>query len=917
MRKLLLILALLACASTAHAASCGSSGAGCVQQKSAGAATGANLSIAYDSNNIAGNTDFIFSWTKCATTTSSPLSFADTNGNTWNSSNDSVYSTNDPKIQVNFAWALSVHAGANTVTITNAAADCQILVAMEFEYSGIIQWNSSGGIRTNDQFMPFPPINTSTSFPINANQSWGVPSQTDTAFVCGIHDGANTGTWSITAGWNQVASSSVTNAAQISCWDSIANVAPSAISVSNTSGAVTHAIGEWMIFNRQSTPANQSPQICSNQGNSVSSLSCQLFLTSGQIVALGGQGNGIGTTGVTFSSSCGTPVGTQESGGPGYLTGIAVLKANANGLCTLTAVSTGSGGSRNLSMAAISPPGANADNSVLQIYPFFWPGTTWFDTTIPVYPITTDTSNSIQIAYVFGGGSGFTNFACNGTNYSVAFNIPAPAAADPMAGCYRSGITQGATTDLSVAETSGSHKIYAEFIIRTMTPTFGHIQSVVCPTAIGPQTCPLLFPVSAGDSYITETLTAFPGGFAFTTSTDGLIGEILPGNKQQGLDSYYFPNGSASDPGLTTAWPAGTSGLMVVSEYRGFSSTRPYADGTTNMGLQSQYGGAPVTTWPSGPIHVLRGGTYDLHSAVVNTNQTVTGQAGFAAHVISQSDSMVNLVSDQVVNPISQSDYNFTATWARAINGPHTSLFAFAATPYTLPKVEQASYVNGCANSCSIPTLNTTRAGSHIVMVCGVSDAAGSSWSLTATDGAVTPIALPTCGITGNLCAAWDIGPVTGGSFDTMTVTTGDNSPSVCNYAEISGVSAFQAGTSQSSTTLTASTGNVTTSNPTSYILSAGTACCDFTQSWLYCSDPDATLVQQGYQDSGGVTICGKTVLSPGTWSNSFTRGGGTAAMNALIVPLTLNPITPTIAQPFVNLITKNDPSRYMGEWRK
>ena len=213
--------------------------------------------VAPSMTNAAGNTLFTYAWVVCTSTNPNSV-FAytvngnvDSNSNPWNVSVDSGYAFTSTTRALYFFWTTApINAGANVVTYENAASDCQIKGGIQNEYAGFFQYNP-GNYRVNENFMPFITPDTNTAFPINANSTYTSPPAfaSDLTLFVGISEGGTGGTWSANSGWAQVATNSPSGFQMVE-YDGTTGTAPSTIQIGNTGSSFTHALGEWVIFNR-------------------------------------------------------------------------------------------------------------------------------------------------------------------------------------------------------------------------------------------------------------------------------------------------------------------------------------------------------------------------------------------------------------------------------------------------------------------------------------------------------------------------------------------------------------------------------------------------------------------------------------------------------------------------------------------
>ena len=912
LRRYLLLVALLLCPLWAHAASCTGS-AQCVSEQFAGG-TGSNVttvSIPMSPSNTAGNTDLWVAYFNCGTNMGSgSITSADTNSNSYNSQFQTQY-TPVTTVGYFFGWALDIAAGANTITLTvHGHTDCQI-IAGAWEYAGINPYNS--GIIVNANWIPFSGFGSTSAFPINANQTWTPPSDSNLAFVVSVHDSGNSGTWSNTSGWNNAGQFNGSGAFQMAGWDATDSSAPSTINIGNTGGSsYAQATGLWFIFNRQASPPPPSKAGCNNYTGS-SAPSCGFTPFAGGFaiasVIVGG-----GSFAVTLPTGC-VPEGTATGNwvqlatysNPGNLVAIYGAFLSATTPCSVTETPTGSWVQASIAVseytAARFPLEFELYNGVQYQDPTY---------TIPANSITGLTtipvtgSNDTVVAAI-QSNLDMAGLACS-NGFTVDQNSPI-SENNSAAICSKQGVSTAQTT--AVSDSGGNHTNWYTAVLRNSVPSSGPVQQVFCTSGSSPFTCQLHFPIDSGDA-VTVTTGSINCSQTLTNDS-GLVGYLLPGHGAAKVDTFLFANVGVSTPTWTMTWSACSSESLLITEWKNLATSNPFVDESVNYD-HCTFSGCTSTSTTSYPVHILMPGAYTLYSPVSGINSSGTLQsniscgAGFNIYFREPGNSNADtqLGCYEVVSPGVATAYANTPSWTTGVSGDNLALFAFSSVSYTLPHVIQTNGYGSSTGVLGFP--DNVTAGSTVMVSAGTTTGPAGSWSLTNTCGGAQTLIRGGSG--GDAYATWAINGVNGGSGCTVTPVSG--STQFVNIAEVGPVSAIQAGNSQTSTTTSVNTGNVTTTNSTTLLLSWGYSCCGLTTSICLLSDTSWTQTYPADGDNGAMCLYSKPVLTTGTWNNNnITSSSGTTNMAGIIVPLTLAPIV--TQYPFVNLITQNELTRPAG----
>jgi len=482
------------------------------------------------------------------------------------------------------------------------------------------------------------------------------------------------------------------------------------------------------------------------------------------------------------------------------------------------------------------------------------------------------------------------------SGYTLTSGIPAGGAYSKLAFvCTLTGAPFSApysTQTVSTPSENGNAGQAFVMVLRSTAPTVGTVQQVECSFVLNSGVCPLPFPLAANDTGIL-TVPQFVGGNSWTLY-DGLnLSHTLLPSWQTFSATYQIgePGTVAEDVFYATGSP---TAVLAVTVVRGLPASMAYIDGGANFNFSQLFGGTgPPTTWSSGPIHTLRPGTVYLYSTLGSLsnggNSTYSPSSTCIPRLIDTAPAGTSFLSscDAVVSVGSSTTFSNTYTFSPAMaTAPAVGMWAFSVgTQYLDPHIVQTAHINA-SYPMSLP--NALQNG-NIVAACAIAGDGGCTGGWTATD---------SCGGTwtkqlgGGSSDTWALYTLSGYSSGPCTINVGNGCAHAGTQeeAEIYGVTSINGGNFQTATEVDSiGTGNVTTTNPTSLILSCGGAGYSLTNTLIQGDDPTYTNVDQGYADYASSFMFAKTVLEMGTWNNLITAPTETQIfMYGAIVPMSI-----------------------------
>jgi hypothetical protein len=894
MRRILLASALLLSASLAHAA-CSGSATGCMSQ---GFSTGPGTAAASASATItdtAGDTAFSWVYMNCpSAVTVGTTPFTDTNSNSWEFIEITQYSSANSSLQVIFGWSLLVNGGVNTVNFAPGRSDCK-LYQQASDYQPFIPVFGNSGSTTGNIIgcghacvgggSSQPLLGSQSSFPITPpDYSMPATPNNNVAYVLAISDGENTGTWGATSPYNSIGQSAFSGAAQMAAWDSLTGSAPSTLTVTNTA-STTNAYVLTVLFNRQAAPPptpGNPVNVCQTSIVGPSG-SCSFSAPSGVplMITVGVQGGGQ----VTLpTSTCGTPmlftIGFYGGGNAGF----AVIMNPTGGFCSIGETPTSGGSNTSLSFTVVAMTGMTATNSLVEVSYTNLASQGPAQTTIPLTAI----DNAVAFYTVLIGTpnhstNDWPDLGC--TEGTVVANTAVSAGGDAGIGvCVAANQPAGtySNTFSSSSDNIGGAS-YFTAILRSAPVTFGAVQQILCDTPVAG--CSLPFPPTAGDQY--DIVIPCPATPCLLDSNQSPTPVRQPA---QGIyvDSWRVENISSAVTTFTV--PSGAATNLAIIETRGLATSGSLYDAVGTMNIPCKFGDSVACSniQNSSPIHLPRPGQYYLVSTLSSADgQSGTPSTGFVPRLLElQGDSQIEEVFDQILTTSSPAVLSNTITVANS-HYLSAGLFAEGARTNTDPHVYQTIYSDaGGPQSFT----NACTAGNTVLISAASSDGAGLPWTLSNTCGGTQ--SLLRGGTTADTFALWAINGVNAGTCTVSPSQTGAAAQPLLTGMELGPILSIQAANSVAQAAPPIATGNVTTVNSTSLVVSGLTAGNDRIESWCNPSDNSWGQVQSGYADFAGDCLFSKFVLTAGTWNNSGTTGADATFTAGWIAPLTLAPLT-------------------------
>jgi hypothetical protein len=527
--------------------------------------------------------------------------------------------------------------------------------------------------------------------------------------------------------------------------------------------------------------------------------------------------------------------------------------------------------------------------------------------TVPANGIVVNSTGANDTVYVDAAlDYPLTSFSCSGMTTAAVASGSASSAA-----CIKQNASPAAQST-TLNWTGSIHATTFMAIFRTVASA--SLQQLNECQGDSPVNCQFLFPITADDN-VKAMVPIRNGGYTLVDTTGGNVGSLLPAILN-GTDLWQFENISAIQPTFTLSGVnvQNPDSNLILTEWKGEAASHSYVDGVSNWDAPCTYGhGCPNLSYSSTPVHILQAGSYNLVSTVTDfPGETIVGPTGFTPIFINLNDGgQLAAVYNQHLVTTGPATAVSTPSWSVESSAPQVGLWAFGQAPNLLPHVVQTTASNG-AFGTTVPFPNALQASGSIIIVntCSLGGW-GSSFGITTSSGTPTVIR---GGTTSDDFQTVSINnPTGGGNFSITPTSTGGGRMGMVAF-EVWPVLAVQGANSETcgvspapacSPSLTGHTGNVTTTNPTSIVLSFGCVTSDTTLSLITSTDSTYSLTQQLSGQNIGYSGYSKTVLTPGIWSNTFTSPTVTQFFDGIIVPLTAPTILSNV-QPNVTVITEN-----------
>lgn len=258
-------------------------------------------------------------------------------------------------------------------------------------------------------------------------------------------------------------------------------------------------------------------------------------------------------------------------------------------------------------------------------------------------------------------------------------------------------------------------------------------------------------------------------------------------------------------------------------------------------------------------------------------------------------------------------DFSVTSVRGQVDSATQQAAWGIGA-PYTFPVIVAQRLANAFGGPTTIDITEPSIGGA--LVLCVASNPG--SWALPTTSPSVTWHLLVGGGASDWLeqAVAFNV-PAGKISITQQQVGTNNTFFSVTKVTKISAIDAT--GYSGAGTVTSPVTTGVTPHDATDYLSVCGGTLDNLSGAGGGIDGPAGTYLSNkflGKTDGNAANVFDSYLQTPATYSLTYTiDSGGPAALGMTA----FNYIAPPVAnvQPFVNLITKNDPARYMGEWRK
>lgn len=571
---------------------------------------------------------------------------------------------------------------------------------------------------------------------------------------------------------------------------------------------------------------------------------------------------------------------------------------NVPGTYTVTEAATATGGSDSLNLVVL--PFTQAATDFIE----FNYGMTNGLTASGTYAATSIGPNDTYFTAIFaspgtGVGSITPTVSCS-SGYNIQ-QIADTLGLGYQADCWKNNLSPGVQSNtFSLVSGPSINASYFQMIMRPTLPTVGALQQGSCPFATSTINCPTLFPTTTASKVI-----AWPAcgvfGLPETLSNSASYPQTLLTGIQYRMDQWTMQVTGSNILTLTNTCSSGTSPDLGYVEVAGLDPAG-FADGVQNVDLTSEFaGGGANTAWNSTPVHLLEPGTYYLYCVSTNLpNQFITPSSGFTPRFINLTGSAwVSAIFDQVVTISTPTEFTCDQTVTVGVKGASMALYAFKTTAYTKPHPVQTLFeING-------GTWHNPVASGDVFVGCATARSGGTgAWSFPTNTSGGTP-SIIRGGTTADNWALFVVNGITGGpAVQFFAEKAGTSGGTVMGVADIRGVTSIQSGNSMFDASGSASaiaTGNVTTTNPTTLLVSCGGAGFGVQNSFAVENDSSWSQIQIVNVDNAGASLYAKVALSPGTFNNNFTFNTPLDLVWGGIVPLTLAPIT-AIQQPHVTI---------------
>lgn len=930
--------------------------------------TAGGNAVAPSMTNTAGNFLFTSIWVSCTVTDPNAV-FAyvvnsgtpnqDSNGNPWNVSVDSQSSFQATTLRaLYFFWTSApINGGANVVTYkNNGFSDCKVAIGIQNEYAGFFTYNP-GSYRANSNIMPFVTPDLNTTFPINANATYVPgPSPLDLTFTVALSEGGTGGTWSANSTWSQVATNSPTGYQMVE-YDGTTSTTPTTIQIGNTGSSFTFAVGEWIVFNRVPTPSTPPIQAgCkagyagASAGPPATGLTCvmptvnagdNLFLVNTQ-----NTGNHIASiTGCDSGATLGWTKKWESLQGQVYY----LLGATSQTNCTVTLTFDGSGAVFFTSMIVFRCTDCNA--YPVSVQPKGYGAAGSYQATMSDIAVGSNEPDSFLVAMAAGyNSSNPFGFSTASSGWSAIDGITS----------YSPSRTQGTSTYAFYKEvtSAGSYPItisnggIGSFLgstfwmaLRRTAPVYGTLQTGFATTARVGGTTPTTSltvqfeqqppPLSRVELTVFSHTFATSLPFAIST-TGGLICPtelpwIAPGLNDVGdtiaptvmCTVPASPSGTISatftDAGTPIDWD-----LLAVNDLNLVGNT---STGTALWASSMFNSPTTVTTMDTGPMFVQPNGSASslfLQGLVSgSTSQQsdevdlLTPSSPYVPRFQPEYNLMLNEWFDGTLTvsgtvPTGQ-DFSVTSVRGQVDSATQQAAWGIGA-PYTFPVIVAQRLANAFGGPTTIDITEPSIGGA--LVLCVASNPG--TWALPTTSPSVTWHLLVGGGASDWLeqAVAFNV-PAGKISITQQQVGTNNTFFSVTKVTKISAIDA--SGYSGAGTVTSPVTTGVTPHDATDYLSVCGGTLDNLSGAGGGIDGPAGTYLSNkflGKTDGNAANVFDSYLQTPATYSLTYTiDSGGPAALGMTA----FNYIAPPVAnvQPFVNLITKNDPARYMGEWRK